>query len=88
MEPPQLADHQVTADRLGCLINEASAYAGERLATVVTEFQMAAFIRERFTQEKIASPDGPIVAINTNASDPHYEPSADRTTASNRAIGC
>ena len=77
----QLADHQATAAKLGCIVNEAFAYTGEHLATGVTEFQVAEFIRERFAEEKIASPDGPIVAVNANASDPHYEPSADRTSA-------
>jgi Xaa-Pro aminopeptidase len=79
--PEQLADHRVTADKLGQVVNEAFTYAGERLAAGVTEFQVAEFIRERFAEEKIASPDGPIVAVNSNASDPHYEPSADRTSA-------
>ncbi len=79
--PEQLADHRATADKLGRIVNEAFAYAGERLAEGVTEFQVAEFIRERFAEEGIASPDGPIVAVNANASDPHYEPSADRTSA-------
>ena len=79
--PEQLADHRVTADKLGQIVTEAFSYAGERLAGGVTEFQVAEFIRERFAEENIASPDGPIVAVNANASDPHYEPSADRTSA-------
>ena len=79
--PAQLADHRATADKLGRIVNEAFAYAGERQSQGVTEFQVAEFIRQRFAAEGIASPDGPIVAVNTNASDPHYEPSADRTSA-------
>ena len=79
--PEQLADHRVTADKLGLIVNEAFTYAGERLAEGVTEFQVAEFIRKRFAEENIASPDGPIVAANANASDPHYEPSAARTSA-------
>ena len=79
--PEQLADHRVTVGKLGLIVNEAFAYAGERLAAGVTEFQVAEFIRERFAEENIASPDGPIVAVNANASDPHYEPSTGRTSA-------
>ena len=79
--PEQLADHRATADKLGRIVNEAFAYAGERLAEGVTEFQVAEFIRKRFAEESIASPDGPIVAVNANASDPHYEPSADKTNS-------
>ncbi len=74
--PEQLADHRETAGKLGRIVNEAFAHAGERMAQGVTEFDLAEFIRRRFAEEAIASPDGPIVAVNANASDPHYEPSA------------
>lgn len=74
--PEQLADHRQTADMLGRIVNQAFAYAGERLGGGVTEFEIAEFIRRRFAEEDLASPDGPIVAVNDNASDPHYEPSA------------
>ena len=74
--PEQYADHHTTALKLGRIVNEAFAHAGERPGSGVTEFDLAEFIRGRFAQEGIASPDGPIVAVNSNASDPHYEPSA------------
>jgi Xaa-Pro aminopeptidase len=76
--PEQLADHRETADKLGRIVNEAFAYAGKHLSEGINEFQVAEFIRARFDEEAIASPDGPIVAVNANASDPHYEPAADR----------
>ncbi len=79
--PEQLADHRATADKLGSIVNEAFAYAGEHLQEGINEFQVAEFIRARFAEEEIASPDGPIVAVNANASDPHYEPSEDRYSA-------
>ena len=75
--PEQLADHQQTAGKLGRIVNQAFAYAGERLGGGVTEFEVAEFIRRRFAEESIFSPDGPIVAVNDNASDPHYEPAAE-----------
>ena len=74
--PEQYADHHNTALKLGRIVNEAFAHAGERLGQGVTEFDVAEFIRHRFDEEGIASPDGPIVAVNANASDPHYEPSS------------
>ena len=73
--PEQYADHHNTALKLGRIVNEAFAHAGERMGQGVTEFDVAEFIRHRFAEEGIASPDGPIVAVNANASDPHYEPS-------------
>ena len=75
--PEQYADHHATAFKLGRIVNEAFAHAGERLGQGVTEYDIAEFIRHRFAEEGIASPDGPIVAVNANASDPHYEPSAE-----------
>ncbi len=72
----QLADHRSTAEKLGLIVNEAFSYAGDRLSQGVNEYEVAEFIRTRFAEESIASPDGPIVAVNANASDPHYEPSA------------
>ena len=77
----QYADHHTTALKLGHIVNEAFALAGERLGSGVTEFDLAEFIRHRFAEEGIASPDGPIVAVNANASDPHYEPSEHQHSA-------
>ena len=74
--PEQYADHHNTAFKLGRIVNEAFGHAGERMGQGVTEFDVAEFIRHRFAEEGIASPDGPIVAVNANASDPHYEPSS------------
>ncbi|MBT98389.1 MAG: hypothetical protein CL902_07165 [Dehalococcoidia bacterium] len=78
--PEQLADHRTTADKLGMIVNEAFAYTGKYLESGIDEFHVAEFIRKRFAEENIESPDGPIVAVNSNASDPHYEPSADQST--------
>jgi len=63
------------------IVNEAFAFAGEHLAEGINEFDVAEFIRDRFPDQGIASPDRPIVAVNANASDPHYEHSADRHSA-------
>ena len=79
--PKQLEDHRSTANKLGRIVNEAFGYAGQRLSQAVTEYQVAEFIRKRFAEEGIESPDGPIVAVNANASDPHYEPSASNNSA-------
>ena len=76
--PEQYSDHHGTALKLGRIVNEAFANAGGLLSAGVTEFDVTEFIRHRFAEEGIASPDGPIVAVNANASDPHYEPSAER----------
>lgn len=73
----QLEDHRRTAAKLGQIVNQAFAYAGSHLSDSVTEFQVAEFIRRRFEEEGLETPDGPIVAANQHASDPHYEPAAE-----------
>lgn len=40
----------------------------------VTEQEVASFIQARFAREGLEYPDGPIVAVNAHAGDPHYEP--------------
>jgi Xaa-Pro aminopeptidase len=46
----------------------------------LTEFELQQFIRRKFTHLGLYCDHGPIVAVNANASDPHYEPTCDRTT--------
>ena len=73
----QLEDHCRSADTLGRIVNAAFQYIGAHLKEQVTEFQVAEFIRRRFEEEGLSSPDGPIVATNAHTSDPHYEPEAE-----------
>ena len=72
--PGQLAGHRRTAAELGRIVNEAFRYTGDHLGEAPTEFQVAEFIRARFRAAGLDSADGPIVAANSHASDPHYEP--------------
>ncbi len=73
----QLQDHKLTAAKLGSIVKEAFSYTGSQLNNGVTEFQVAEFIRRRFQEEGLESPDGPIVATNEHSSDPHFEPAAE-----------
>jgi Xaa-Pro dipeptidase len=43
--------------------------------STISEFQLQTWIRESFDREGLVTEQGPIVAVNANASDPHYEPS-------------
>lgn len=78
--PQQLEGHRRSAAKLGQIVNEAFQFTGDQLGTSgeegPTEFQVAEFIRGRFRDEGLESPDGPIVATNAHDSDPHFEPAA------------
>ena len=73
----QLASHKRSAEKLGRIVLEAFDHIGQKLKLGVTEHAVADFIRSRFREEGIHSPDGPIVAANGHAGDPHYEPQPD-----------
>ncbi len=75
--PGQLAGHRRAAQKLGSIVNEAFARIGQRLRDNVTEFEIAEFIRRRFSEEGLETADGPIVSVNAHCSDPHYEPAAE-----------
>lgn len=45
----------------------------------ITEWEINRFIRDAFTRDGLVTDHGPIVAVNAHMSDPHYEPSADRS---------
>ncbi|MCE2464758.1 MAG: M24 family metallopeptidase [Dehalococcoidia bacterium] len=69
-----LASHKRASAKLHAIVTEAFRYIGQNLSDGPTEFQVAEFIRRRFAEEGLVTADGPIVATNEHASDPHYEP--------------
>ena len=77
----QLQSHLVAAEKLGRIVLQAFRYIGESPASRPTEYTVAQFIRQRFEQEGLESTDGPIVATNNHASDPHFEPTPESSSA-------
>jgi Xaa-Pro aminopeptidase len=61
---------------------DAFRFVSDRLrnGNPVGEYDVQQFIRKRFSESGLATNHGPIVAVNANASDPHYEPSAERSS--------
>jgi Xaa-Pro aminopeptidase len=52
--------------------------AALRQGTAVTEYSLRQFLLDRFSQAGLETDFGPIVAVNANASDCHYVPTAQR----------
>jgi Xaa-Pro aminopeptidase len=69
-----LASHRRAADALGRIVLEAFQQIGRRLDVGVTEHDIAEFIRGRFAAEGLWTDEGPVVAANDHASDPHFDP--------------
>ena len=72
----QLESHEVAAEKLSRIVLDAFGYIGEGLSSRPTERDAAEFIRSRFVEEGLEVTDGPIVAVNEHASDPHFDPMA------------
>lgn len=74
-------NHAAAADKVNRIKDAAFARIGERLrgGGAIGEWDVAEFIRQRFADEGLEWPDGPIVAVNAHAGDPHYEPTATNT---------
>ena len=49
-----------------------------------TEHDIAEFIRQRFIEEGMVVTDGPVVAANAHAADPHFEPTEENTSVIRR----
>lgn len=65
------AGRRVDQVRAGAFQHIASALAAKRS---ITEWDVNRFIRAGFEQAGLVTDHGPIVAVNANMSDPHYEP--------------
>jgi Xaa-Pro aminopeptidase len=84
---PEARDlHFEAGRRVDRIRNEAFAMIRERLANgiSVTEFEVKSFFRERFAGEGLITDHGPIVGVNANASNPHYEPMEDTSATIQR----
>ena len=78
----QLTSHLEAGKLVDQARREAFQFIGERLRSraSVSEYEVQQFIRSRFEQQGLTTDHGPIVAVNANASDPHYEPTQKRTS--------
>lgn len=70
----QLASHERAAAWLVRIVGEAFAFIGGGLGEI-GEWEAREFIRRRFAETGLETEHGPIVAVNANSGNPHYEPS-------------
>jgi Xaa-Pro aminopeptidase len=75
----QLAMHLEAARKIDQIRRQSFERVGAKLraAERVTEWEMQQFILARFAEEGLATDHGPDIAVNANASNPHYEPKQD-----------
>jgi Xaa-Pro dipeptidase len=74
----QIESHYAARDVIDALIPEAFKEIGRRVrAGKVTECEIQQWFAEAFKRENIVTEDLPIVAVNANSGNPHYEPKAE-----------
>lgn len=76
--PQQLEMHLEAGKRVDRIRAEAFKKIAASLAAgaTITEWQVNRFIRDAFDNSGLVTDHGPIVGVNANMSNPHYEPTA------------
>jgi Xaa-Pro dipeptidase len=78
----QIQSHFAARDVIDRLTEEAFKEIGRRVRNGgTTEHEMQQFFMEAFARENMVTDDPPVVAVNANSGNPHYEPSASRPVA-------
>jgi Xaa-Pro dipeptidase len=82
----QRASHERAARAVATIGQEAIRLAGSRAdsASPLTEYGLQSWIKQRFEAGGLETDHGPIVAIGPNASNPHYEPTAEKSATIKR----
>lgn len=73
----QIKTHFEARDSIDAITAEAFKEIGRRVRKGgTTEHEIQDFFKEAFARENLVTDDPPIVAVNANSGNPHYEPSA------------
>lgn len=82
----QYSQHVAASKLVDKARSEAFEFIGRRLrgGETVDEYEVQQFIRRHFAGSGLVTDHGPIVAANANASDPHYEPTREKSSHINR----
>ncbi len=76
----QVRSHFEAGKAIDLIVEAAFQEIGRRVRGGGTsEYEIQQWFLEAFKREGIVTPVGPVVAVNANAGDPHYEPSSTRS---------
>jgi Xaa-Pro dipeptidase len=79
----QLESHLAAGRAIDKIVPQAFAFAAQsvREKKNLTEYDLQQWIHKRFDEEGLTTEEGPDVAVNQNASDPHYGPTREASAA-------
>ncbi len=76
----QIASHFMARDAIDAIMAAAFQEIGNRVRSgKTTEYEIQKWFMEAFHRENLVTDDPPIVAVNANSGNPHYEPTAERS---------
>ncbi len=80
LTPAQLDSHRRAAAHLRQIVDETFSEIAHRIRhqLICTEHSIQQFVLERINAHGLRTDEAPIVAINANAANPHFSPSAER----------
>ncbi len=71
----QIQSHFAARDSIDAITEAAFKEIGARARNgATTEYKMQQWFLEAFRRENLVTEDGPVVAVNANSGNPHYEP--------------
>jgi Xaa-Pro dipeptidase len=78
----QLESHLAAGRVIDRIVREAFEYAAKCVKDKipVTEYDVKEFILRKFAEAGITTEEGPDIAVNANASDPHYGPTKEKSS--------
>ena len=82
LSPEQIATHRIAAHNIIQIKEKAFAFISESLKAdkKITEYDVVQYIRKLFYEYDMESEDGPNCSVDSNAGDPHYEPTKEQST--------
>jgi len=78
----QLESHLAAGRAIDRIVGEAFAYTAQcvREKKLLTEYDLRQWILQKFEEAGIMTEEGPDIAVNANASDPHYAPTPEKAS--------
>jgi Xaa-Pro dipeptidase len=78
----QLDSHLAAGRAIDRIVGEAFKYAADcvRQKKPLTEYELQQWILRKFEEAGIMTEEGPDIAVNANASDPHYAPTREKAS--------
>jgi Xaa-Pro dipeptidase len=78
----QIGSHFAARDAIDAIVPECFKEIGRRVRNGgATEYEIQTWLAEAFRRESLVTEDLPIVAVNANSGNPHYEPHAQGSSA-------